>query len=104
MLEQTVGGLMMIRKIKNYFKNCNKQVYKNCLKDEIIDLKASNGLEEINIRYGICIGIISLAEDLGIIGPLKGTIKYNEIYEIAKNMEAIVRYNNFVADKKEDNQ
>ena len=94
----------MIRKIKDYFKNYKKWVYKDCLKNKIISLKNSNNLEEINIRYGICIGIISLAEDLGIIGPLKGTIKYNEIYEIAKNMEAIVRYNNFVADKKEENQ
>ena len=92
----------MIRKIKDYFKNYKKWVYKNCLKNKIISLKKSNKLEEINVRYGICIGIIGLAEDLGIIGPLKGTIKYNEIYEIAKNMEAIVRYNNFVADKADE--
>ena len=92
----------MIRKIKDYFKNCNKWVYKDCLKTRIISLKKSNSLEEINIRYGICIGIIGLAEDLGIVGTLRAMNKGNEIYEIAKNMEAIVRYNNFVADKKED--
>ena len=94
----------MIRKIKNYFKNCNKWVYKDCLKTKIIRLKMSNSLEVINARYGICVGVIGLAVDLGIITHEKGMEKCEEIYEIAKNMEAIVRYNNFVADKKEENQ
>lgn len=94
----------MIRKIKNYFKNCNKWVYKDCLKTKIIYLKMSNNLELINARYGACIGIINLAVDLGIISHKEGIEKSKEIYEIAKNMETIVRYNNFVADKKEENQ
>ena len=59
-------------------------------------------MEEINVRYGICIGIIGLAEDLGIVGALRAMNKYNEIYEIAKNMEVIVRYDNFVADKADE--